>query len=304
MNAESSRLRLTGNTSSDMRAIWPGALLVVYLGATGVLLLLGWSRVSRTGLALHFAVLAVMAAVTWLPVVPRWLRDWMPLLALLFLYSEMPLLIQAAGHQEMLDATVIRWETATFGDNPALDWAARWPSRVLSEFLHLAYLSYYPIIFVVPAALYASARRAEFSEAVFVLMLTFVVCFVAYLVFPVAGPRYAWASSSVAPAGPIRSLVNWLLEARSSRGTAFPSSHVAVAVAQSLLAGRYFGKKGAVLGVLTLGLALGAIYGGFHYAVDVLAGALVGSGTAMGWMLVRARFERGAALQANATAPT
>ena len=184
-----------------MRAIWAGALLVVYLAATGLLLLIGYSRVPSAGLALHFAVLGALAVATWHPIVPRWLRAWAPLLALLFLYTEMPMLIRAAGHVRLFDAEVMQWERALFGGQPALTWAAHWPSRIGSELLHGAYLSYYGIIVAVPLGLYSARRHADFAEAVFVLMLTFVACFVCYLLFPVAGPRYLWASSASADAG-------------------------------------------------------------------------------------------------------
>jgi len=285
-----------------MRAIWPGALLVGYLAATGILLIVGRARVPPAGIALHFGVLAAIAAATWLKLVPRWLRLWAPLIALLFLYTEMPMLIRAAGHLTLFDATVIRWERALLGGQPALEWAARWPSRLISELLHLAYLSYYAIIVSVPAAMFLMSRRDDFSNAVFALMLTFVACFLWYICFPVAGPRYFGAGARTVPAGPIRSLVVWLLEARSSEGTAFPSSHVAVAVAQSILAIRYFGVRGAFIALITVGLGLGAVYGGFHYAVDVIAGALLGA-IAAGLGIAAVRW-RESAPQANATAPT
>jgi membrane-associated phospholipid phosphatase len=279
MNAESSRLRSTGTTSSGIRAIWPGALLVVYLAVAGAVLLAGWSRVRPGGVALHFTVLAAIAAATWLPVVPRWLNRWAPLLALLFLYSELPMLIRAAGHTGFNDHFVMRWEDTLFGTQPARAWALSVPSRVLSELLHASYLAYYGIIFAVPAVLFLSRRDREFGEGVFALMLTFVACFSVYILFPVAGPRYLWGSA--APHGWARDAAVQLLEARSSRGTAFPSSHVAVSVAQSILAIRYFGARGSVIAIVTLGLALGAVYGGFHYAIDVVAGAAVGACTAL-----------------------
>jgi membrane-associated phospholipid phosphatase len=300
MNADSPERRSTGMTSSDMRAIWPGALLVVYLAATALLLLLGRERVSATAIALHLAVLAAIAAATWLPSVPGWLRAWAPLMALLFLYSEMPALITAAGHQQLYDPTVIHWERAWFGGQPARDWARSWPSRVVSEPLHFAYLSYYALIVGVPAVLYAGKRRQDFETAVFVLMFTFVACFVTYIVFPVAGPRYIWPSA--APTGVFRAAATWLLESRSSQGTAFPSSHVAVAATQSILAWRYFGRRGIPVLLLTLGLATGAIYGGFHYAIDVVAGlafAIVASAVAL--RLARRGPSAG---YANAIAPT
>lgn len=285
-----------------MSAIWPGALLVVYLAVTGGLLLAGHSRVTLFGIAWHFALFAAIAAATWLAVVPRWLRDWAPLLALLSLYAEMPLLIRAAGHAGYFDAAVIRWEIVWFGWQPALEWATRWPSRIASEILHAAYLSYYGIIFSVPAALYFKRRRATFDEAVFVLMLTFVASFICYIVFPVAGPRYFWHAAARHAGGPLRGVAVWLLETRSSRGTAFPSSHVAVALTQSILAVRYFGTRGLPVGALSLGLALGAVYGGFHYAVDVLAGLIVGVLVTIAGLTIHKHLVTAA--QAKASAPT
>jgi membrane-associated phospholipid phosphatase len=281
-----------------MRAIWPGALLVVYLVGSGVLLLTTDRPVPVAAIAIHFAVLFGVMAVTWTPSLPSWLRAWTPLALLLFLYSEMPVLIQAAGHADTLDAVVIGWEQAIFGSQPAQAWARGNPSTALSEVLHLAYVAYYPIIYVVPVALWFSGRQRDFDSAVFALLLTFVACFIIYIAFPVAGPRYLWPSS--APGGWFRSLATWLLEARSSRGTAFPSSHVAVACAQSVLAVRFFGARGAVVAVVTVGLALGAIYGGFHYAIDVVAGAVLGVAAAMTGLALT----RSPRAQTNAIAPT
>lgn len=304
MNAESWRLRSTGETSSGISAIWPGALLVVYLAATGLLLILGKARVPAGVGLIHVAVLSAIACTTWLTILPRWLQRWAPLLALLFLYSEIPLLIQAAGHHHPNDIPIMQLERALFGGQPALVWATRWPSRIGSEVLHAAYLSYYAIIFVVPAALAFTRRDQAFSEAVFVLMLTFVACFVFYLFYPVAGPRYLFKSPADVVAGPVRNATVALLQARSSMGTAFPSSHVAVALTQSILGVYYFGRKGLVLGVLTTGLALGAVYGGFHYLVDVVAGAVLGVVTTFIGLSIVRRKAKVATGQANATAPT
>jgi membrane-associated phospholipid phosphatase len=173
---------------------------------------------------------------------------------------------------------------------------------MFSELLHTTYLSYYIIIFSVPVGLHVGGRRAEFAQAVFVLMLVFVACFICYIAFPVAGPRYLWPAPANTPGGPMRSATVWLLEARSSRGTAFPSSHVAVATTQSILAFRYFGKKGLTVAALSCGLALGAIYGGFHYAIDVLVGTLFGAGLTFVGLAVSSRLTD--ARQANASAPT
>jgi membrane-associated phospholipid phosphatase len=67
-----------------------------------------------------------------------------------------------------------------------------------------------------------------------------------------------------------------------------------------MLALRFFGARGAIVAVVTTGLALGAIYGGFHYAIDVVAGAVLGIGAAMAGL----GLTRSIPVQANAIAPT
>jgi membrane-associated phospholipid phosphatase len=74
----------------------------------------------------------------------------------------------------------------------------------------------------------------------------------------------------------VRTAVLHLLAAGSSRGTAFPSSHVAASVVASLCALRFQRPLGVAVAASTVGLALGTVYGGFHYAVDALAGGIVG----------------------------
>jgi membrane-associated phospholipid phosphatase len=257
-----------------------------------VILIAGRSRVATLDVALHVALLTAIAGATWISPVPGWLRLWAPLMTLPFLYAEMPAVIAAAGHSQLLDARVMDWEHLIFGEQPARTWAARWPSRPVSEALHAAYLSYYAIIVSVPAVLWLGRRRSAFADAVFVLVLTFVCCFLIYVFFPVAGPRYFWPSVADRVSGPFRLATLWVLETGSSRGTAFPSSHVAVAVTQSLLAFRYFGAKALPLAVLSTGLGVGAIYGGFHYAIDVIAGAVLGGSIFASSAFVTARARR------------
>jgi membrane-associated phospholipid phosphatase len=75
---------------------------------------------------------------------------------------------------------------------------------------------------------------------------------------------------------------------------------VAVATAQSVLAVRFVGAKGLIVPIVTIGLAFGAIYGGFHYAVDVIAGAVIGVVGSVAGLLLTGSFRP----QANAIAPT
>jgi membrane-associated phospholipid phosphatase len=206
---------------------------------------------------------------------PGWV-DWFPLLLVPFLYGELPLLNQWAG-PGFHDAVVQGWERRLLGFEPSLTWAKRAPYPLLSESLHAAYLAYYPLIYVPSLVLHAQGRARAFRATALALTLAFLTCYVVFVVFPVQGPRYLGAGPAGIPGGPVRAFTLGLLERGSSRGSAFPSSHVAVATVQAVLALRYHGRPGWGVVLLALGLAGGAVYGGFHYGVDALAGAVVGT---------------------------
>ena len=203
--------------------------------------------------------------------------DWLPLIVLPLLYWELPW-ATIGGEGRLFDSVVQRWDAVLFGTQPARTLAGALPWRPLSEVLHLAYVLYYAIIYLPPALLYARAGRRGYYEAVFAMTVTVVISFAAFSLFPVEGPRFAWGAPAGVPDGPIRRFTLLILEHGSARGTAFPSSHVAIALAQALSMLRWRPRTGVGVGVAitTTLLALGAVYGGFHYGVDVLAGSVVG----------------------------
>ena len=252
-------------------------ILAGYLALTSVpLAYLGHAPGRWTPLGVHAVALGiVLVADASRARATRILRDWTPLGMGAFLYIELRWIIEGAGRPHA-DALVSSWEAGLFPSDPSAALATHWPSLVVSELLHFCYLSYYAIIYVPPALLWLRGRRREFAESVLALVVVYALCFATYSLFPVDGPRFVHGPSA-APAGAIRSIVVHLLASGSSRGTAFPSSHVAAALVAAVCALRFQRGVGVVVGVLTVGLALGAVYGGYHYAVDVLTG----TGTAL-----------------------
>lgn len=200
---------------------------------------------------------------------------WICLAAIPFLYLELPLLIGGAGFG-LHDPAIQSLEARLFGTSPAATLAGALPWRPLSELLHLSYLSYYALIYLPPAIAFWRGDRHVFDRTVAGLTIAFATCFTIFTVFAVAGPRYLWPAPPGVPDGPVRRLVLSILGAASSRGAAFPSSHVAVSVVQTAMALRWQPRVGWAAAVATLLLSIGAVYGGFHYAVDVIAGGLVG----------------------------
>jgi membrane-associated phospholipid phosphatase len=212
------------------------------------------------------------------PRLARTLGDWYPLLLTPLLYTELAVLNRAVHDGAYFDAIIIAWEAALFGSQPSAEWAALAPWRWLSEPLHAAYLAYYPIIFGPPLVLYLLRRYAAFERVVFTLMLVFFAHYVFFIYFPVQGPRFLFpVPTSELATGPFYRLAHRLLEAGSSQGAAFPSSHVGVAVAQAMLVARYLPRAGAPFAVVAAALSIGAVYAGFHYATDAFAGLILGA---------------------------
>jgi membrane-associated phospholipid phosphatase len=106
------------------------------------------------------------------------------------------------------------------------------------------------------------------------MMATFYICYAIFLLFPVAGPRYFFPPAANAATGAaIAHFTHRLLDAGAAWGTAFPSSHVAVALVAAGTALREWRPLGAILLVAASLLTLGTVYGQLHYAVDAIAGA-------------------------------
>jgi len=228
------------------------------------------------------------AARAWEWLATRWPRatqtfgDWYPLVFIPALYAELAVLNHAVSGGAYFDALIIRWEQAVFRGQPSQTFAGAAPYRWLSEPLHAAYLSYYAIVFVPPLLIYLRRQRAQFQEAVFTVMLAFFAHYLFFVYFPVQGPRYLFPPPGGALAdGFAYRLAHLVLESGSSQGSAFPSSHVGVAVAQTAVLLRFLPGLAPVLGVLTVGLGAGAVYGGFHYAIDAAAGLALGTGCAL-----------------------
>lgn len=205
------------------------------------------------------------------------LHDFYPLLSIPVLYGELAVLNVAVHDGTYFDRRIMGWEETLFGGQPSRELARALPVPLLSEVLHGAYLSYYLIIYGPPLLLYLAARYDAFRETVFALMLTFFAHYVFFIYFPVQGPRYLFdAPGGVLADGPMYRLAHTVLEAGSSRGAAFPSSHVGVAAAQALLVARFLPRWLPAVALLAAGLAVGAVYGGFHYATDAAAGLVLG----------------------------
>ena len=199
---------------------------------------------------------------------------WYPLVLVPAYYGQLGIIGMGVGHAR--DLVVQRWEAVLFGGQPSLTWHLAMPAPALSWVLHACYLAHYAIFIGVPLWLWIRVGREECERAVFTISLAFFFCFLVSAVFPVAGPGY-WFPAPTGPDSRVTTarLVDWFIDAGSSYGTAFPSSHVAASWAAVLMAIRRAPVLAVILAPVALGLAAGTVYGQFHYVMDAAAGAAV-----------------------------
>ena len=223
-----------------------------------------------------YAVLAVAALLA--PRLRRrggaagFLGEFYPLIATALLYTAIGAVNVARGVSH--DAVVQAWEEALFGGQPSRAWIRAMPWPGLSALLHAGYLSYYLILAAAPLALWVTGRRDGARRVTLAVMVAFYLCYAAFHLFPVAGPRYFFPrADNAATRTALARGVQSLLDAGAAWGTAFPSSHVAAALVAAGSALREWRGLGIALLPAAAVLALGTVYGQLHYAVDAVAGA-------------------------------
>ena len=252
-------------------------LFAVYLLVSGAALLFAHRpAVWPVLLVAHVGTAALLLLGDRFPIqIPRLIKDWYLLALVPLLYTELAVLNVAVHNGRYFDDTIIKWEDQIFNGQPSRELAAAFPNLFLSEFLHFSYIAYYFIIYGPFVWLYLRGRSADHQRAAFAVMLTFFAHYIFFIYFPVQGPRYLFpAPAGEISTGPMYNLAHQILEAGSSRGAAFPSSHVGVAFAQTFMTFMLLKRWAPILTVLSTALAVGAVYGGFHYATDAVAGFL------------------------------
>ena len=262
------------------------ALLVGYLLLTSVFLLAFPHHIPLWPLLLSVRLVAIVFILRFAAARPktpvlRVIRDWYPIVMFVPLYGELQALTNLFTALRY-DTLVAGWEQAMFGGQPSQTLRLLLPSKAVSEYAHFSYFYYYFVPTTLALGLYVSGQRAKFSQALTATLLAFLACCVIYMVFPVVGPYHHFghppASSWPGVFGP---LTHTIVQGGSSLGTAFPSSHTAVAVSVWVTAWRLSRGSFWMLALIVPALAFATVYGGFHYAVDTIGGALLGAGAAL-----------------------
>jgi membrane-associated phospholipid phosphatase len=255
-------------------------LVAAYFAITLILLVIFGDRVAwelPVSVRLFFFGIMLFLRRTTTPRHRLWwlLRVSYPIAFYPYFYGEIRILNQLITPLRF-DDVVVGWEEAVFHSMPSVDLRTWLPWKPLSEYLHMAYLSYYALAPFALITLLLKEKFAAVAETVFTVTMTFMTCYFLFIFFPVLGPFHYLDTPDPAGLGYVfPRLTRFVLDHGSSRGSAFPSSHVAVAVAVLLQAWRHDRFVSTVLFFIVPALAVGAVYGGYHYAIDAVAGLIV-----------------------------
>jgi len=232
----------------------------------------------------------------------RFGRHWYPHLFFLFCFEELGKLVHLVtpGWQ---DAKLIAFDQWLTGVNPSL-WLEQFAHLALNEFMQFAYFTYFVYLLILGGILY---YRRDLNGYWAVMTYSAVGYMFGYLIamfFPVQSPWFTLAGMwhGNLTGGPFTAAVNFIEKCGRVHGAAFPSQHVAGAVAA--LWGGWRHRRGLfwIFLPFVLCMCVSTVYVRNHYLADVFGGIVTGTlGYVIGSWLMKTRGAVATATEEQAT---
>ncbi len=266
-------------------------VVVAYLMLTFALIAVFSGRLSGVFPHLAFRVLLIVMILLlpWLENLYchsariRAIRIFLPFLFLAFFYFETDYLNNLL-FKGNLDPVFSRIEFLIFGMQPSLKFADYIHNDGFAELMYFGYFSYYCLSIGIPLYLYFTIDRRIGERFAFIIITSFVIYYLFFILVPVAGPQFYFKDyPGKIPNGFIfGSLIRIIQNNAEGQTAAFPSSHVSICL--MLLWGCYRYAKKLLPYVIPVAIILlfSTVYLRAHYVIDVIAGILV---TPLLWQL-------------------
>ncbi len=168
-----------------------------------------------------------------------------------------------------------------FGGNPS-EWTEALINPVLTEYLQIIYMAYFPMMLLVGLGLLARGKQRSFYVYLLAMNLAFISCHVFYFLVPVRSPFLIADSAElgalISYSVPLEGL--WftegmrqrLLDATIMRYDCFPSGHTMHSILVIYFGWRTHRAVRALLLVIGMSIIFSTIYLRYHYAIDLVAG--------------------------------
>jgi len=217
------------------------------------------------------------------------LRYWYGIAVILVSFKEVYHIIHSLKLHDW-DMVFIKLDYSIFGVDPT-KWAFQFANPALTEFLQIIYIYYYLMIVVYGLEIYLWKRFDDFKYVLLVLFTGFFSSYLLYMVFPAVGPRFYlhnfYSISKELPGlfltEPIRSFINFgesIPQGVSNpiefvQRDAMPSVHTTIALLITYLSRKIKSKSFYFYLPYSILLVVSTIYLRYHYAVDIIAGAIM-----------------------------
>lgn len=197
-------------------------------------------------------------------------RDWLPALLLPMMYWQAgrcagPVNKKFQDRLQTIDDKLLTPLIANCATHPIY--------RRFAVALEVAYLSCYVLVPMGLAVLYLAHLRDRSSDYWSVILPATYACYVFTAFVPTLPPRRLKDDKVVPVRGNMRTLNLWFVRHVTTELNTFPSAHVTSTLGGSLLLFELVPSVGWVFVLMSIGIALGAALGRYHYAADVVVGA-------------------------------
>lgn len=217
-------------------------------------------------------------------------RHWYPHLFFLYCFEELAYLMTLiTPHWQ--DAKLIAFDHWLTGVHPSV-WLEQFATPVRNEFMQLAYLTYFVYLLVLGGILYYRQEWHAYWSVMTYSMAGYSIGYFIAMSFPIESPWFSMAGWWSGPlnGGAFTATINFIEHYGRVRGAAFPSEHVAGAIAVLWGAWRFRRWLFWVLAPLVFLMCVSTIWGRYHYIADIFGGIITGTiGYVIGSWLMKKR---------------
>ena len=231
-------------------------IAVAAIGATGVILIMCAQLAHR-----FLAPIAVSVA-----------RDWLPAMLL-------PMMYWQAGCFAVTPNDSFQRALQKLDDRLLGNWMKSLTTKLRYRWiftsLELAYLACYLLVPLGLGVLYLTHTRRYADEYWLVVLSATYPCYAFTAFVQTLPPRLFEADSVPALSSKVRTFNLWVVRRVTTCMNMFPSGHVTATLGGSLVLLRHVPEVGWVFVLTSIGIALGAVTGRYHYTADVVLAAVM-----------------------------
>jgi len=258
------------------------SLTIIFSGFLLVLTVVKFSVIPSAGylILIYFSIILFQTILVYLGRVNpslRAARDIIfPVVSVFVIFDSLGLIVHAVNRHD-IDYLLIRIDYRMFGCYPTV-FFEKYINPFLTDILQTAYTTYYFIPIILGISLKADGKREAFEKSLFLMLFCFYLSYIGYLFFPAVGPRYAMGHLYDRELGGFlvsRDIQNVLNFLEGIKRDAFPSGHTGIALTVLFLAYRYDRTLFRWMLIPVLLLIPATVYCRYHYAVDVIGGAIL-----------------------------